>query len=356
MSGVPVEKVVEMHGNAEVAHGVDREVAECVFAAPVDPSGCGTFTTPRMVAGLDETSDGVVAIDGTTVDRVAPEGRDVAKGFQNHALHPQSSVAENIAFGFRIHRTPKAGVEAAIRTPSASRPSATIPPSARATTSRSAPTMHREWRPQAPPGNAVLIHCGPVRGARQGTRDKGTRSRPRARRRDRGRPDREPRRGERDGRPPLRSPLLPRRGGQRGHGPARLARVALARRRADDAGGIHLPPRGRTPGLLRQGPVAGGARPGARPGNGFPGIDPAAYERLPVSTRLTTRDRKARRRRVATPLVPYPLNEPRRALSVLDDQGYDREVHFADSGDRGFEVAVPETFDPGAAPEAGEKA
>ena len=89
---------------------------------------------------------------------------------------------------------------------------------------------------------------------------------------------------------------------------------------------------------------------------GFPGVDPEDYEGLPVSTFLTARYPKSRRHRIATLLVPYPLAEPRRVFSFLDDQGYDCELYFTDSEDRSFKVVVPKTFDPGASPEAQEKA
>lgn len=80
---------------------------------------------------------------------------------------------------------------------------------------------------------------------------------------------------------------------------------------------------------------------------GFPDVDPAEYEGLPVSTCLTMRFPKATRHRVATLLVPYSLDAPRRVFSFLDDQGYDCDLYFTDAEERSFKVTVPKTFDVG---------
>lgn len=80
---------------------------------------------------------------------------------------------------------------------------------------------------------------------------------------------------------------------------------------------------------------------------GFPGVDPAEFEGLPVSTCLTARFPKATRHRIATLLVPYPSSAPRRVFSFLDDQGYDCDLYFTDADDQSFKVIVPKTFDVG---------
>ncbi len=79
----------------------------------------------------------------------------------------------------------------------------------------------------------------------------------------------------------------------------------------------------------------------------FPDVDPVDYEGLPVSTCLTARYPKAIRHRIATLIVPYPVNAPRRIFSFLDDQGYDCDLYFTDADDRSFKVVVPKTFDVG---------
>ncbi len=110
MSGVNLDGVVKRYGALQVVHGIDLNVAEKEFVVLVGPSGCGKSTTLRMIAGLEEISDGSVSIDGRIVNRIAPKDRDVAMVFQNYALYPHLSVAENMAFGLRIRRVPKAEV------------------------------------------------------------------------------------------------------------------------------------------------------------------------------------------------------------------------------------------------------
>lgn len=102
MSGVQLQSVVKRYGAVQVVHGIDLDVKEQEFVVLVGPSGCGKSTTLRMIAGLEEISDGTVNISGREVNRVAPKDRDVAMVFQNYALYPHLSVAENIAFGLRI--------------------------------------------------------------------------------------------------------------------------------------------------------------------------------------------------------------------------------------------------------------
>ncbi|WP_371155831.1 DUF4962 domain-containing protein [Jannaschia sp. 2305UL9-9] len=80
---------------------------------------------------------------------------------------------------------------------------------------------------------------------------------------------------------------------------------------------------------------------------GFPGVDAVDYEGLPVSTCLHARFPTAIRHRIATLLVPYPLDAPRRVFSFLDDQGYDCDLYFTDAEERTFKVVVPKTFDVG---------
>ncbi|PPB80823.1 multiple sugar transport system ATP-binding protein [Albidovulum inexpectatum] len=107
MSGVKLDRVVKTYGAVQVVHGIDLHIKPKEFVVLVGPSGCGKSTTLRMIAGLEEISGGTIAIDGRVVNRVAPKDRDVAMVFQNYALYPHLSVAENIAFGLRIRRTPR---------------------------------------------------------------------------------------------------------------------------------------------------------------------------------------------------------------------------------------------------------
>lgn len=80
---------------------------------------------------------------------------------------------------------------------------------------------------------------------------------------------------------------------------------------------------------------------------GFPGVDPEDYEGLPVGTALTARFPKAMRHRIATLLVPYPLDAPRRVFNFLDDLGYECDLYFTAARKRSFEITVPKSFDVG---------
>ena len=114
MSGVRLEGIVKAYGAVQVVHGIDLEVAEKEFVVLVGPSGCGKSTTLRMIAGLEEISDGDLTIDGRHVNRVAPKDRAVAMVFQNYALYPHLNVADNIAFGLRIRKESKDHIAASV--------------------------------------------------------------------------------------------------------------------------------------------------------------------------------------------------------------------------------------------------
>ncbi|SDJ54857.1 ABC transporter ATP-binding protein [Aliiruegeria lutimaris] len=107
MSGVSLEGIVKAYGATQVVHGINLEVQEKEFVVLVGPSGCGKSTVLRMIAGLEEISDGDLTIDGRHVNRVAPKDRDVAMVFQNYALYPHLNVADNMAFGLRIRKEKK---------------------------------------------------------------------------------------------------------------------------------------------------------------------------------------------------------------------------------------------------------
>ena len=87
------------------------EIADGEFMILVGPSGCGKTTALRCVAGLERPSRGRILIDGRVVNTVSPHDRDIAMVFQNYALYPHLSVAENIAFGLRLRKTPKQVIE-----------------------------------------------------------------------------------------------------------------------------------------------------------------------------------------------------------------------------------------------------
>ena len=115
MAKVCLRKVGKYYGTTEVVRALDLEIAHNEFVALVGPSGCGKSTTLRMIAGLEDISDGEVLIDDRVVNELAPKDRDVAMVFQDYALYPHMSVAENMSFGLSVRRIPKADVTARVR-------------------------------------------------------------------------------------------------------------------------------------------------------------------------------------------------------------------------------------------------
>ncbi|MFY3791422.1 ABC transporter ATP-binding protein [Ureibacillus sp. MALMAid1270] len=87
-------------------HILDKE-----FIVFVGPSGCGKTTTLRMIAGLEDITDGVLEIDGTKMNEVAPKNRDIAMVFQNYALYPHKTVYENMAFSLQMRKVPKKEIQ-----------------------------------------------------------------------------------------------------------------------------------------------------------------------------------------------------------------------------------------------------
>src|SRR5829696_2758018 len=100
-----VDKIYE--NGVQAVFDLSLEIRDGEFLVLVGPSGCGKTTALRMVAGLEEISDGEVRIGDVVVNDLTPKERDVAMVFQNYALYPHMSVAENIAFGLRLRKTPK---------------------------------------------------------------------------------------------------------------------------------------------------------------------------------------------------------------------------------------------------------
>ncbi len=98
-------------GQVKVIHGVNAEIAEGEFVAIVGPSGCGKSTLLRMVAGLEEITGGEIDIAGRVVNRLEPSERDIAMVFQNYALYPHMSVYDNMAYGLKIKKVPKAEID-----------------------------------------------------------------------------------------------------------------------------------------------------------------------------------------------------------------------------------------------------
>ncbi|MDP3546564.1 MAG: sn-glycerol-3-phosphate ABC transporter ATP-binding protein UgpC, partial [Phreatobacter sp.] len=114
MAGVTLRNIVKRYGDVEAVRGINLDIADEEFVVLVGPSGCGKSTTLRMIAGLEDISDGDIAIDGDVVNDVPPKDRDIAMVFQNYALYPHMTVAENMSFGLRLKRYPKAEIKARV--------------------------------------------------------------------------------------------------------------------------------------------------------------------------------------------------------------------------------------------------
>jgi multiple sugar transport system ATP-binding protein len=112
MAEVIFDKVEKIYDNdVHAVHDLSLEIGDGEFVVLVGPSGCGKTTALRMVAGLEDITDGKVTIGGRVVNDLTPKERDIAMVFQNYALYPHLSVADNIGFGLRLRRTPKDVVE-----------------------------------------------------------------------------------------------------------------------------------------------------------------------------------------------------------------------------------------------------
>ncbi|MEZ0168412.1 ABC transporter ATP-binding protein [Microvirga sp. TS319] len=99
MATIEIDRLVKRYGQTTVVHGIDLSIRDGEFVVLVGPSGCGKSTTLRMIAGLEEISDGAIRIDGRVVNDLQPKDRNIAMVFQNYAIYPHMTVADNIAFG-----------------------------------------------------------------------------------------------------------------------------------------------------------------------------------------------------------------------------------------------------------------
>lgn len=111
MADLKLNKVFKRYGDIETIHGVDLDITNGEFVVFVGPSGCGKSTLLRMIAGLDEISDGDIMIDGAVVNNTQPSDRGIAMVFQSYALYPHMTVRENMSFGLEVAKTPKEYIE-----------------------------------------------------------------------------------------------------------------------------------------------------------------------------------------------------------------------------------------------------
>ena len=111
MGAISINGVRKSYGAVSVLHGVSLDIEDGEFVVLVGPSGCGKSTLLRMIAGLEEISDGQIAIGGRVVNDVAPKDRDIAMVFQSYALYPHWTVAQNMGFSLKLQRIPKQEAE-----------------------------------------------------------------------------------------------------------------------------------------------------------------------------------------------------------------------------------------------------
>jgi len=108
MAEVSLKAVTKIYpGNVKAVDNINLEISDKDFIVIVGPSGCGKSTTLRMIAGLEEASDGDIFIEEQRVNNVPAKDRDIAMVFQNYALYPHMSVFENMSFGLRLRRYPR---------------------------------------------------------------------------------------------------------------------------------------------------------------------------------------------------------------------------------------------------------
>ncbi len=116
MARVKLEHLRKVYGTDTVAvHDANFEIADGEFVVLVGPSGCGKSTTLRMIAGLETITDGSLYIGERVVNGLTPKERDIAMVFQNYALYPHMTVYDNMAFGLKLRKMPKAEIEERVR-------------------------------------------------------------------------------------------------------------------------------------------------------------------------------------------------------------------------------------------------
>jgi len=116
MAKVIIEDLVKVYQEGKgpgfkAVNSINLTIEDREFMVLVGPSGCGKSTTLRMIAGLEEISSGTISIDGRVINNVLPKDRDIAMVFQNYALYPHMSVFDNMAFGLKLRKYPKAEIQ-----------------------------------------------------------------------------------------------------------------------------------------------------------------------------------------------------------------------------------------------------
>lgn len=115
MGQVNFRNIKKSYGSVDILHGLNLDVGEGEFLVLLGPSGCGKSTILRMLAGLETVTSGTISIDGRDVTALEPRERDIAMVFQNYALYPTMTVAQNIGFGLKAKKIPSAEIEKKVR-------------------------------------------------------------------------------------------------------------------------------------------------------------------------------------------------------------------------------------------------
>lgn len=115
MAKVTLKGVTKKYGDVVAVKAIDLEIKDKEFLVLVGPSGCGKSTTLRMVAGLEEISEGTIEIGDTVVNDIPPKDRDIAMVFQNYALYPHMDVYNNMAFGLKLRKIPKDEIDKRVK-------------------------------------------------------------------------------------------------------------------------------------------------------------------------------------------------------------------------------------------------
>src|SRR5450759_499303 len=115
MATVTFENVSKRYGDVVAVDDLNLDIRDAEFMVLVGPSGCGKTTSLRMIAGLEEITDGTVRIGERIINDVPPKDRDIAMVFQSYALYPHMSIRDNLAFGLKLRHVPKVQIEARVK-------------------------------------------------------------------------------------------------------------------------------------------------------------------------------------------------------------------------------------------------
>jgi multiple sugar transport system ATP-binding protein len=115
MAGVTLDHITKKYGEVTAVNDLNVQIRDQEFLVLVGPSGCGKSTALRMIAGLEEITGGDLYIGDRRVNDVAPKDRDIAMVFQSYALYPHMSVYDNMAFGLKLRKRPKAEIERRVK-------------------------------------------------------------------------------------------------------------------------------------------------------------------------------------------------------------------------------------------------